>query len=400
MAYQITLYLLVLSLLTGAPVVRAETSGDPETLVAEAVRLIESGEMEQAEKQFVKAAKTGGADIRYQLGQAYLEGDFGFPDGRKALKWMKKAAGDDHAGAQLRLGEFYLKGYATSSSPRKAAKWFRKAAGQGNIEACKYLGVMYYTGEGIKQDYEAAVKYLKPAADAGDTLSLRTLSKMYFDGEGIPTDATEGLRMLTLSAESGDVVAQSELGIRLATGNGVAPDPAAARHWWELAAEQGDAVSMKFLERVYREGLGVTPDPARADAWLERREAQVIDYEPVHRQAPVYPRKALDREIQGRAVYQFDITELGDVENITLLESAPPGMFDKAGADALAKFKYTPRLIGGNPVRAVGVVHEITWELEGVDNPRGNYLAPEGPRYFPPSPPPERPVVGCPGPGC
>jgi TonB family protein len=399
MAYRLAFCLLVIFLLTGVPVAWAETSGEPEALVAEAVRLIESGEMEQAEKQFVKAAKTGGADIRYQLGQAYADGDFGFPDGQKALKWMKKAAGDDHAGAQLRLGELYLKGYATSSSPRKAAKWFRKAAERGNIEACKYLGLMYYTGEGIKQDYQAAAKYLKPAAQAGDTLSLRTLSQMYFDGQGIPRDATEGLRLLTRSAESGDVGAQSELGARLATGNGADPDLSAARHWWELAAEQGDAMSMKMLERVYREGLGVTPDPERADAWLARREAQVIEYEPMHKQAPNYPAKALDREIQGWARYQFDITEQGDVENITLIDSAPPGMFDKAGADAVAKFKYKPRLIGGNPVRVEGVVHKISWELEGVGNPKRNFLRDQG-GALPPSRPPERPVVECSGPGC
>lgn len=403
--FRFLLCLLVLLLSGGVLQVQAKGTDSPEQWVEQARVLIEKGELEAAERLYIKAAKGGSAEIRYQLGLAYMEGAFdsGFPDTDKAVKWVKKAAKADHPGAQFQMGLFYMTGYGNATrSPRVASKWLIKAADQGNAQAAKVMGFMFARGESVKEDPVKAREYLRLAADAGDVESTRLLSQMSFEGQGGPVDPAEGVRLLSSLAEAGDVQSQGELGAILATGSGIEPDLAAARQWWQMAAEQDDAFSMKMLERVYREGLGVEPDPEKADAWRARRESLVVDYEIVETSAPNYPRRALKKGIQGWVEFEFDITPLGDVEGIRVVGAEPIGVFEEAGAAAMSRFRYRPRMVGGNPVITEGVTHKITFELVSNPDPGAKHSGyGDGlPRYFPPDPPRQKPAPSCSAPAC
>lgn len=60
---------------------------------------------------------------------------------------------------------------------------------------------------------------------------------------------------------------------------------------------------------------------------------------------PVYPLKAVMREIEGHVLVQFSIGENGSVVNPFIIESEPGRIFDKAALDAIMRFKFQPRTL-------------------------------------------------------
>jgi protein TonB len=88
------------------------------------------------------------------------------------------------------------------------------------------------------------------------------------------------------------------------------------------------------------------------------------DYLPIVKVAPIYPRRALTRGLEGWVLLEFTVTKLGTVVDIKVLESDPPNIFDKAAVSAAAKFKYKPKVVNGEPIDTAGVLHRISFELE------------------------------------
>ena len=83
------------------------------------------------------------------------------------------------------------------------------------------------------------------------------------------------------------------------------------------------------------------------------------DYLPIVKVAPIYPRRALTRGLEGWVLLEFTVTKLGTVVDIKVLESDPPNIFDKAAVGAAAKFKYKPKVVNGEPIDTAGVLHRI-----------------------------------------
>ena len=88
------------------------------------------------------------------------------------------------------------------------------------------------------------------------------------------------------------------------------------------------------------------------------------EYLPIVKVHPVYPRRAQSRGIEGYVIVEFTVTKLGATKDIRVVESVPPGIFDKASVQAAAKFKYKPRVVDGQPIEVPGVQNKITFELE------------------------------------
>lgn len=88
------------------------------------------------------------------------------------------------------------------------------------------------------------------------------------------------------------------------------------------------------------------------------------DYLPIVKVAPIYPRRALSRGIEGWVLLEFTVTRAGTVADVRVLESEPPGIFDKAASEAALKFKYKPRVVDGEPIDVKGVPHKISFQLE------------------------------------
>jgi len=59
---------------------------------------------------------------------------------------------------------------------------------------------------------------------------------------------------------------------------------------------------------------------------------------------PVYPRKALESEIEGWVEMDFTVDETGAVKDIAVRSASPPGVFDQAAIGALSQWRYKPVL--------------------------------------------------------
>lgn len=89
------------------------------------------------------------------------------------------------------------------------------------------------------------------------------------------------------------------------------------------------------------------------------REAQ-----PVVRVPPTYPPREAALGIEGWVRVQFDIGVTGAVRNVTAVESEPAGAFDKAAVEAVARWRYNPSIVNGQPVERVGMQTLLRFTLE------------------------------------
>lgn len=87
------------------------------------------------------------------------------------------------------------------------------------------------------------------------------------------------------------------------------------------------------------------------------------DYLPIVKVSPVYPRRALQRGIEGHVIVEFTVTRQGTVRDPFVVESTS-SLLEKAALEAVLKFKYKPKVVDGEPVEVAGVQNKITFRLE------------------------------------
>ena len=89
------------------------------------------------------------------------------------------------------------------------------------------------------------------------------------------------------------------------------------------------------------------------------------EFLPIVRVAAVYPRRALQRGIEGYVDVEFTVSKLGSVTNPKVIQASPEGIFDQAALDATLKYKYKPRVVNGEPMEVSGVEVRVTFEIGG-----------------------------------
>lgn len=133
-----------------------------------------------------------------------------------------------------------------------------------------------------------------------------------------------------------------------------APPPEMAPPQMEAASPDGDGGGMDFAADIGGEvalGGGLA---------LESGDGE---YVPITKVAAVYPRRAMQRGIQGYVIVEFTVGPTGAVREPIVVEANPEGIFEQAAIDAVMKFKYKPRVINGEPTAVAGVQNKITFEL-------------------------------------
>ncbi len=85
---------------------------------------------------------------------------------------------------------------------------------------------------------------------------------------------------------------------------------------------------------------------------------------PIIRIEPNYPRKAAIMGVEGFVILQFDITSLGTVSNISVLQASPPQIFNGNAVRALQKWKYKPKTVNGKPVLQKSLKVQLDFKLE------------------------------------
>lgn len=85
---------------------------------------------------------------------------------------------------------------------------------------------------------------------------------------------------------------------------------------------------------------------------------------PVVRIEPQYPRKAAMQGIEGWVVLKFDITTLGTVANVSIIDAKPKRIFDMNAKRAVLKWKYKPQMEDGKPVAVSGQQVQLDFKLD------------------------------------
>ncbi|MEM1412941.1 MAG: energy transducer TonB [Pseudomonadota bacterium] len=90
------------------------------------------------------------------------------------------------------------------------------------------------------------------------------------------------------------------------------------------------------------------------------------DYLPIVKIAPIYPQRALLREIVGICAVAYTVTTTGATRDVRVIESMCPNpIFYNSSIEAAKKFKYRPRIIDGEAVEVHGVINRFIYELPG-----------------------------------
>lgn len=88
------------------------------------------------------------------------------------------------------------------------------------------------------------------------------------------------------------------------------------------------------------------------------------EYLPIMKVNAAYPPRLLARGVEGYVLLEFVVTETGNVRDPVVIESQPPGAFDRAAIAAALKFKYKPKMVNGMPMAVAGVRNLIKFAIE------------------------------------
>jgi len=78
---------------------------------------------------------------------------------------------------------------------------------------------------------------------------------------------------------------------------------------------------------------------------------------------PQYPTAASSRDLGGYVIVKFDVTAMGTVTNVSVVESSSP-MFHRSAIAAVKKFRFKPKVTGGVPRESYGVTRLFTYEMD------------------------------------
>ncbi len=89
------------------------------------------------------------------------------------------------------------------------------------------------------------------------------------------------------------------------------------------------------------------------------------EYLPIVKVAPIYPRRAAERGIEGTCMVMYTVTTAGTVKDVQVVEGhCENQVFERPSVDAALRFKYKPRVIDGVAVEVRGVYNRFYYEQE------------------------------------
>lgn len=108
-------------------------------------------------------------------------------------------------------------------------------------------------------------------------------------------------------------------------------------------------------------GINLKTDITDSETILGQQDQ---DARPIVRVSPKYPIDALRKGIQGWVKLAFDISEIGQVINVRVVDSEPKRVFDKAARKALKKWKYKAKSIAGKQMKQHNFTVQLDFNME------------------------------------
>ncbi|NWD26956.1 TonB family protein [Pseudomonas yamanorum] len=99
------------------------------------------------------------------------------------------------------------------------------------------------------------------------------------------------------------------------------------------------------------------PAPTPAPAFDSRQ------YQPLSKEAPDYPERALDKNIEGDCSVEYTVNPQGRVETPRVLDGCHP-LFIRPSLAAANTFRYQPRIVDGRPVAVPAVRNTFHYRIK------------------------------------
>ncbi|MBQ3009679.1 MAG: dUTP diphosphatase [Oscillospiraceae bacterium] len=186
------------------------------------------------------------ADLAFELGMAFKEGNGVDRDLDLAIAYFKIAAELGHMLGMMAVGSYY---YAKNDC-YEAIKWISMAAELGNAEALFNMGVFYMEGMGCDQDMELSAKYFHRAARRRHPEAQYAYGDLLSQGWGVEQDHKRALKWFADAAENGHVEAMYRLGEIYEQGIGTEVNLEAAKKWYDAACSKGHRMAAQRLVMV------------------------------------------------------------------------------------------------------------------------------------------------------
>ena len=124
-------------------------------------------------------------------------------------------------------------------------------------------------------------------------------------------------------------------------------------------AEQQQLVQQQAQQQAQR------AEQARAAAEHSRQQALADSrqYLPLSKQAPDYPQRALDKNLEGDCSVEYTVNPQGKVENPKVLDGCHP-LFIRPSLAAANTFRYQPRIIDGQAVAVPAVRNTFHYRIK------------------------------------
>lgn len=107
-------------------------------------------------------------------------------------------------------------------------------------------------------------------------------------------------------------------------------------------------------------------EQARVAAERARQQAAAADsrqYLPLSKEAPDYPQRALDKELEGDCTVEYSVNPQGRVENPKVLDGCHP-LFMRPSLAAANTFRYQPRIVNGQAVTVPAVRNTFHYRIK------------------------------------
>ena len=116
----------------------------------------------------------------------------------------------------------------------------------------------------------------------------------------------------------------------------------------------------------------VDSSAARPNLGFKGKKAGVFadgSYVPIFQVPPVYPRRALERGIEGCVMLKFTVTKVGSTKDPMVEWAVPPGIFDIAAMRSALKYKYKPQIRDGEAIEVPNVRTVVIFKIEDANKP-------------------------------
>ena len=132
--------------------------------------------------------------------------------------------------------------------------------------------------------------------------------------------------------------------------------------------QQRELAAQRALEEQQQRLAAGAEAQALADAEAARRAteaAAIAQYQPISKKPPAYPRRALDRGLEGDCTVSYTVNQDGRVTDPEVVDGACDSpLFERPSVAAAKSFRYQPRTINGQRVAVSDVRNTFRYRIQ------------------------------------